>query len=334
MKIKRTDFLGALSEVRPGLSEKGVIEQTDHFILDGDYIRTYNDEIAISFPFQTGFCLAVKADEFFKLISKINLEEFELNVKDGSLCISAGKTEAVIVVVQEPKCPVVIRSCRWYALPKNFSEAVKFCSLSSGHDIGSGLGVLNNLWIKDQYIISSDRFRVSKYEMDSKVTTEFLLPVSAAQGLAKYEPVSYAVEDVWIHFKNQVGTVFSSRVVEGQYPEAVWELFTSKGDVVPVPEGLSKSIDRAEIFSQEVVGGDDLIRLRVDSKIGKLFCRGEGSLGWIEEEFKIDYKKKDFEIKVLPEHLIEILMYVKEMRVSEDKLYFSGPNFEHVISLI
>ncbi len=333
MKIKRDGFVAALSEVLPGLSEKAIVEQTDHFILDGDYIRTSNDEIAVSFPFHTGFSLAVKGDEFFRLISKINSEEIELDVEEGALHISAGKTEAVMVISKEIKGSVIIRSRRWYDLPKNFSDAMRFCSFSSGENVGSGLQILNNLWIKDQYVISSDRLRVSKYEMDSKVTTEFLLPTPAAQGLVKVEPISYAVEDAWIHFKNKAGAIFSSRVVEGEYPEEVWGLFTRKGDSVLVPEGLSESIDRAQIFSKEVVGGDDLVRVKIDSKAGRLFCRGEGSLGWIEEELKTDFKK-DLEFKVSPEHFIEILEYVKEMLVSDDKIYFSGPNFEHVISLV
>ncbi|MCJ7747882.1 MAG: hypothetical protein MUP27_09065 [Desulfobacterales bacterium] len=333
MKIKKTEFLEALTKVRPGLSEKSLIEQTDHFIFDKDYIRTYNDEVAISYPFQTGFFLAVKADGFYQFISKVSQEEFTLDEKDGSLSISAGKAKAVMVAMQEVKCPtVMIRARRWYPLPKNFSDAIRFCSFSADKNLLSK--ELSCLWIKDQYVISSDNFRVTKYEMDSKIQTEFLLIASCAQGLAKCKPISYVAEDAWIHFKNEIGLIFSVRVVEGQYPEEVWGLFTMKGDLILIPEGLSESVDRAKVFSGEAVGSSDLIQLRVDSKAGKLFCRGEGSLGWFEEEFKVEYKKKDFEVKVSPEHLIEILAHVKEMQVSNDKLYFGGPNFEHIIALI
>jgi len=337
MKVEKEELFKALSKVQPGLSDKAIIEQTDHFIFDQDYVRTYNDEIAISYPFKSGFCTAVKADEFFKLISKTEDKKIDLEIKDNFLVMS-GKDlgRARMIMASEVKCPTVeIKARRWFQLPKNFPEAIRFASFSA--DWNMLQKELTCLWIKDQYVISSDRFRATKYEMDSKLP-EFLLPATIAQKLCKYTPTYYIVEaeGAWIHFRNTEGIIFSSRVIEGEYPyqEEVWATFTLKGDIVKIPEGLKEAVDRAKIFTQGMVRGDsDLIQLKVD-KSGKLTCRGEGTLGDVEKEFAIDYKKKDFEIKAPPEALIEILTYIKEMRVSNDKLYFSGPNFEHVISLI
>jgi len=338
MKVKRDELLEVLAKVRPGLSDKAIIEQTDHFIFDGDFIRTYNDEIAISYPFKSGFHLAIKADEFFKLISKIETQEIELSESDGALSIGVEKTKGSIkglmVTAAEVKCPaVIIKAKRWFMLPKNFSDAIRFCSFSA--DRNMLMKELTCLCINNNYVLSSDNFRATKYEMDSKLP-EFLLPATVAQELAKHSPTHYVIEaeGAWIHFRNADGVIFSSRVIEGTYPqEGVWGLFTQKGDSIVIPEGLKESLDRAKIFSQQLTGVDDLIQIRV-YKSGKLTCRGEGALGWVEEEFKVDYKKKDFEVKVSPEALIEILSHVNEMKVSDDKLYFGGEKFEHVISLI
>lgn len=338
MKVKKDELLEALSKIKPGLSDKSIIEQTDHFIFDNDFIRTYNDEIAISYPFKSGFRLAIKADEFFKLISKVEAQEIELNENDGTLNLTIEKAKGSIkgsmVTVTEIKCPTItIKTKRWFALPKDFSDAIRFCSFSA--DCNMLMKELTCLCINNNYVLSSDNFRATKYEMDSKLP-QFLLPATVAQELAKYHPTHYVieVEGAWIHFKNADGVIFSSRIIEGEYPqEGVWGLFTQKGDSIVIPEGLKESLDRAKIFSQQIMGVDDLIQIRV-YKSGKLTCRGEGALGWVEEEFKVDYKKKDFEVKVSPEALIEILAHVKEMKVSDDKLHFEGEKFEHVISLI
>jgi len=338
MKVKKSELFEALSKVKPALSDKAIIEQTDHFIFDNDYVRTYNDRIAISYPFKSGFHLAIKADEFFKLISKIESQEIELSESEGSLSITIEKTKGsikgLIVTAAEVKCPaIIIKTKRWFMLPKNFSDAIRFCSFSA--DRNMLMKELTCLCINNNYVLSSDNFRATKYEMDSKLP-EFLLPATVAQELAKHSPTHYVIEaeGAWIHFKNADGVIFSSRVIEGEYPqEDVWGLFTQKGDSIVIPEGLKESLDRAKIFSQQITEVDDLIQIRV-YKSGKLTCRGEGALGWIEEEFKVDYKKKDFEVKVSPEALIEILSHVKEMKVSDDKLYFGGEKFEHVISLI
>lgn len=332
MKINKADFLKALSKVLPAVSGKPLEEQTDHFVLDKEYIRTYNGEAAISYPFKTDLSLAVKADVFFQLISKIEGEEFELEVKENAITISAGRLKAEVVSAAV-KCPVVLIKSRkkdFHDLPKNFSDALRFCSLSVGEDEAD---VLGHLWVKNQYVVSSDAFRVTKYEMDSKMDTEMLISGSAVRQLPKYSPITYAVEDVWIHFKNSDGAIFSSRVFVGEYPEEVWGLFTIKGEEVPIPDGLAHAAEEAKIFTQDADGNSDS-PIRLIFKAGKLRCLGEGPLGHAEESFKIDYKKKDFEVPVPPDALIEILAHAeKKMHVGDDKIYFSGPNFEHVIAL-
>jgi hypothetical protein len=336
MKLKREELFGALSKVRPALSNKGVVEQTDHFIFDGDFIRTYNDEIAISYPFKSGFRLAVKADEFFSLISKITIEEIGMELSGVKLLISIGKDEkAWMVTAPEIKCPSVeIQSKRWFLLPKNFSDAIHFCSFSAGGTASSP--VLSCLWVNGKHIFSTDRFRATKYRLDADLP-EFLLPAKVAQKLSDYSPTHYILEKdgAWVHFKNRDGLFFSSRVIDEKYFLKVAELFPVKGDDIDIPSGLKEAVGRGSIFSSEAPGGEggsNMIEISV-SKSGKLFCKGEGTIGGDEKEFKLDYKKRDFKFKVSADALSWILDRVKKMVVSGDKLYFDGGDFEHVISL-
>lgn len=323
MKVKRQDLLGALDKVKVGLSDKAIIEQTDHFIFADNYVRTYNDQIAISHPFTFGFDFAIKAGEFHKLLSKLTGEEIDFQMSDGQLNFVSGKSKGQIVISSEIKCPdmLVDDTKKWQKLPKDFSEGLRFCSFSA--DKNMLMQELTCLWINGDNIVSSDNWRATKYNMESKIKNAFLLPASVAEKLWKYSPSQYILEDAWAHFKNEE-IIFSCRIVAGKFPEGI--SFDVQGDSVLLPSGLSESIDRARVLITK--NEDDLITLSV--KDGKIFCKGEGVLGWIEEEHFIRCRKS-FEIKVAPEALIEILSRTDKMVVSENKLYFSGDKFEHII---
>lgn len=337
MQVKKTELLEALSRIKPGLSDKKMIEQTDCFVFDeSGFVRTYNDEISVSVPLKIGFSAAVKAQEFFELISKLEAEKISLTLseKDQLLSIESGKIKGQMIVSTEIKCPAVdVGGGKWLRLPKNFVAAVGFCSFSA--ERRNAISVLTYLLVDGEYVCSSDRFRATKYKMDGPVQ-KFLLPVGVAQELVGCEPTHYVVGDVWVNFKNKESVVFSSRIFDGKYPEEIWEVFGLKkneaGDVVPVPEGLKNAVECGQIFSRDDLGKNDLVSIKVSS--GKMICRGQGPLGYVEQEFDVGYKKRDFEILAPANALTEILSRVSEIRVLKDKLYFRGADFEHVISLL
>lgn len=329
MEIKKTELLEALSKVKPALSNKAIIEQTDHFIFDNDFVRTYNDEIAISYPFKSGIKAAVKASEFYKLVSKIDKEKIDLSSDGPNINISVSDKEKGRIISQtEIICPAVeISSRRWMPLPKEFTAGIRLCSFSA--DKNMLMRELTCLFIKDEFIVSSDNFRATKYIMTGKFPVPILLPATIATELSKYDAEKYIIEDSWIHFKNKEEIIFSSRIVLGEYPEQVFDLFNPEGDKVEIPKDLKSGVDKAGVFV-EGINSDDLICL--EAKDGTMTCRGEGTLGEWNSDYEIKYKK-EFKAKVSSEALKEILSYTSDMTVSEDKLYFKADNFEHVICL-
>ena len=97
MTIERNDFLKALKRVMPGVETGNVIlEGADTFIFaDGIFIR-----IMIIFPFLNSFCnykqgrrkyVALKAKDFYDLISRLKGENFKLIPKSTEWIIKSGK---------------------------------------------------------------------------------------------------------------------------------------------------------------------------------------------------------------------------------------------------
>ncbi len=334
MKIKTAELLDALKAVKPGLASKAIVEQTDHFIFDGNMIRTYNDKIAISYPFgffaSEKFRIAVKADEFFKLVSKIKIKEIEVEYSDnGRLIITAGSTEAEIMTSQDIVCPIVdSEEDEWKELPKNFAQAAYFCSFSAAGTLS--VKVLTCLWIHGSHIISTDRYRASKYKLEGDEMEDLLLAAKEAKAMKEHKPTHYIYSDSWAHFKNKEGAILSCRIMDGAYPEKVFDAFEKVGEEITIPAELKDKIDIAKIITDSDEDQEDIT---VTVKKKKMLLRGKGSIMEIKENCDIDYKGAAFTFEVSPESLLEILSHTNKMFISEDKLYFAGGNFEHIISL-
>lgn len=335
MQINTKEFSEVLTDVKPGLSDKNIIEQSSHFVFDDDLVRTYNDDITITAFYETGLKGAVIASNFYKLMSKINDEEISIEMADddNSFVISGKKIKSSIAIDFEIKLPEIDvpdpESDEWKTLPDNFIDGLSFAIFSASQNMLTQF--LTCLWVTEEYIVSSDNFRATKFSLSEETDFDFLIPASAAKDLIKYNPTSVITEEAWLHFKDENDTIFSCRTYANlEYPEKIFDLFDVDGIEVILPEGFNEAIARAESLTTCEFVQDKIIELIIQK--GQMICRGYGQYGWIEEREKIDYKGKKIEMKVQPDFLMQILKYLQTMTVGEH-LKFTGESFEHVICL-
>ena len=332
--INRQDFIDALTKVKPGLANKEIMEQSTHFIFDDDKIWTYNDQITIMQPFQSGLTGAVKAESFYKLLNKITDEEISITEEDkGQVKISGKKIKAVIKIDPEVKIdPIQIpgtNSKKWEKLPENFHEAIAFCSFSASRNMIRP--ELTCLYIADGFCIGCDTFKGTQYKLDSKLSQEFLLPATAAVHLANYNPYKIIADAGWLHFINKEKTTFSCRTYpDEEYPEKIWEFFEVEGDEISLPEDFRSAIERAEILLTADFDLDRIVSLVIEED--EIICRGEGDTGWIEERADIKYDGEKIDINVHPILLADILKHLQTVVVG-DRLMFEGENFKHAFCL-
>lgn len=336
MKINRQELIEALTNIKPGIVTKEIIEQSTHFSFSPRSIQTYNEEIAITYKFQTGLNGAVRATEFFDLINKYSAEELDIENGDDCFIIIAGKSKANINADSEIKLPKLnLNKIKdWYPLPNNFCEAVTFCLFSVATDATiPAMGCLN---ADKGNLISCDNFRATRMKFDKRIRKPFLLPANAAKELIKSEPTHYSVSDSWIHFKNENRLNFSSRMISDDYPPvgSLLDEAYEKDDKqkIELPEQLAESVSKAAIFSKSRLDKDGEILLKFDKN--KLTCRGEGDLGWFEETYRLRYSGKKKEVNIIAEMLSDILSRFRTITIGETKVYFRGENFDHIISLI
>ena len=332
--IKREDLINVLTKVKPGLAQKDLIEQSNHFIFEEGRVWTYNDQIAISQEFKSHLAGAVKADEFYKLLNKLDDEELEVAVQEGEFLIQGKTVTANIKIDSEIKLQPIqapdINSKNWQTLPEDFTDSISLCLFSASRNMIRP--ELTCLYVTGKTVFSTDTFRATKREMKSKVKEDFLLPAIAAKELVKYNVYKVFTDtEGWLHFTNKEHTMFSCRTfVDVKYPEKIWDFFDIEGEKIDLPNSFEQVIDRVATL---VTADFDLDRF-VDLTIAKntLTCKGKGPHGSVSEKAKIDYSGKEIVIKVHPGFLMEILKQLNSMTIG-DRLLFQGDNFEHAICL-
>ena len=334
MKINRQQLLNVLKLVQPALAAKEIIEQSTSFLFLQGSILTYNDEIAISHPFDLGLEGAVKAEELVKLLSKLKDEELELEVTENELLIRGKRSKAGIRLEAEISLPVadIKTPEKWVPLPKDFSEAVSFCLFSASREMSKP--VLTCLHAKGDVVESCDNFRLTRYKLESHIQGKILLPATAAKVLCKYAPVEYGLLDGWAHCRNADQVSFSARVFEGDYPNLDPFLSLKDGEEITFPGDLGEMLERAGVFSIADFAQDEQVQITLEKR--HMTIRGEGSVGWFEEKCPIRRSRHELlQFSTHPEFLQQMLKHVSRTTVggAEGRLLIEGDKWSHMIVL-
>jgi len=336
LTVTRQELESCLRKIKPGITEKNIIELSDSFVFSGDKIWSYNDQISICHKINTGIIGAIKAKEFYNIISKISCESISI-AQTGNTVIfrDASKEdtfELSINVVDSKEPPISvpgIESSKWMALPSDFSEAAKFCVFSASKNMA--IPELTCLWVTGDKVVSCDSFRGTLWNLSADVKKDFLLPAKAAVYLDQYSPHKYMVDESWVHFINKEGTTFSCRGFgNGKYPPKIWSFFEVDGEEIELPESLAGMVDRAQVIVTEDFEVDRFVTITIEG--GKLTCKGQGKLGTFKEKTNVQYKGDKIEIDVHPIFLKQIIVHLQQMVVGE-RLKFKADAFEHVICL-
>jgi DNA polymerase III sliding clamp (beta) subunit (PCNA family) len=333
MKINKAELQEALERVKPGLANRELIEQSTSFAFMGDRVVTYNDEISISHPVKnlnvTG---AVKAQAMYAFLSKIKRDEIDVEWEENQVKITAGKSKAGLVLEQEVKLPVeeIGEIKEWKKLPAEILEALKFCHPCCSRDMSRP--ILTCVYVSEKSVQASDSFQIVQYKLQKKVPIKpFLLPASSVKELIKYDVKEIAEGQGWLHFKTDDGTIFSSRVFDGEFPE-IEKFLRFDGVEIAFPKTAVSALERAQIFSKSEINMDnlDIVEIQVLNEQIKFAAQDES--GWFEETIKAKYKGEAIKFITGVEFLIDLLGRAPSCVYKDNKIKFAGENWQHVIA--
>lgn len=331
MKINKQDLQTALEIVKPGLANKEIIEQSSSFAFLENKIATYNDEISVSYPIK-GIELqgAVRAEELYELLRKIDSEEIDVEINGDELLFKAGKLKAGLVFQSEIHLPLdeVNEEKNWKELPEEFTHDLMFVKDSCSRDMSQR--VLTCVHATDSFLQASDGFQIMKLTQAGWPLDDYLIPAEHISEIHKVEPTHVAETSGWLHFKNPNGTEISARILVDSFPNTD-DFFGVKGEKIIFPKEMSKILERAMVFSKREQSVDEVIDIKL--KGGKALIHGENNYGWFEEKTVVKHKGDEISFSISPALLKNILSRSNKCIVGDEKLQFVGKDWDYVAAL-
>jgi len=336
MKIKTQDFLSILSSIKPGIDQKGLIENTDNFIFTEQYIASFNDNICIIYPFKGEFKCSVPAEELYQTIKCFDNNLLDIFIDNNLLNIIDNNTVVKLKIDYADDIINIIDSFqitnkKMKNLPKDFLEALSLCRLSVLKD--KQRPAMNCIFIEDEYMASTDGMRISEYHLSQSMDCSILLPVFSVNYLLNYPIKYFYLTSRWVFFKTD-NLFFCSRLIDSEFPnyEKIFRDFKSSRKI-NFPENIKSKLQPAIIFAEGDNKYDKSIHLEI--KNNKLICKSQNDYGSLL--IKEDYKNEEninISFDINPYFLLEILKYTQTFKYNDTKILFKSNSFNHIIALL
>ena len=347
MKVDVKTLRKALEVVKPGASKKTVVEQMAHFIFTETEVTTYDDQICISYPVETGLKCTVKVDSLSKFISKVDVESLKIDLENDILiCKGQGIESEIPVLLDQDIYKHVAevqkqrKSVKWESIPEQLISAMGFCMFAASTDETKGTAVCVAVFGKD--VIANDRHRCGWCELEEPAPTDFMINARSVSELCKFGGFDkICVSDSWVHFKTKDKATFHVRRNVGEYPvEVCKEIFESMtgGELKLSPkdaESIKEAVETASIFAEEVVL-DKTVEITIEDK--RIICKGgTAEVGKVtrRKSLELEYSGGHLTFLINPTFLLQSLNRDIPARiiVSERLIELRSDNFRHAISL-
>lgn len=336
MKVNRKELLDALNIVKPGLSNKEIIEQTTSFAFVDGRVYTYNDEISISHPVANlGEDGAIHAEELFKFLNKASAEEITVDKTDKEIIFKSGRSKVGFTLKREITLPLNVeltKKEKWKPLPDRLKHALHFVAHTCSKDMTDPK--LTCVHINKQgFVEGTDNFRIAHFKLGKKLPIgTLLIPATSAVEAGKLDPIEVCQGDGWVHYRNEDKTIFSTRVLKENFVDTSNILSKQKGGIkLNFPKELLEVLEKAQIFANRKNVIDESVDVIL--KKNSITISSKSDNAWFKEKLDIKYKGKDFEFRITPYLLQDILKETLECTLYNDRLRFNSEHWTYVTAL-
>ena len=329
--IKKQAFVKSLESVKKGIANRELIEQSASFIFRKNKIIAYNDEIFAMTNSELELEGAIVAEPLLKLLNKIKDDEIQVSCSDSELTIKGKKFSSGIMFDAEIKVPIdeVKLPKKMQKLPDGFSSAVRLACLTAGRSLHEP--ILTCVHIFNNKVESCDNERITICELETEFDFDVLVPAKPLLSLCSEKLIEVAVDDAWIHFKTDDGTILSTRLFNEKFvdlqqfiPEEI------DGHEITFPKHIAEILTRADIFSKDITSQEKMISLAFNDK--KMLIEAKNDKGWFKEKAVVDFKD-NLAFSINLEFLQDILKITNKISVINNSLFFETENSIHLLQL-
>jgi len=332
MKIHRMTLLKKLKIASLGLSEKGIVEQSECFIFSDGKIFTFNDEIMVRVRGYDDFNCAIPAKDMITLLEKFPDEELDISQSHdkGELLFVGKNRKAGLPYFEEIVLSVkdVPKPKGWIDLSEEVFQYMKNAALVCGNK--ETWGVTSCVHITPNVIEGCDNHRLFRAKVDTGIDAELFIPATGLYSLSKVEPIKIAVDDNWCHFGVK-GAIISVRCREFKEYLDVEKICKVKGGELVLPKALKSVVSRAKVTSE---GMGFSTRITVELKKGCILVQSSSGRGWFKEKIKDKYKGPGLIFDVHPDLLDQVLNLSGGVIVGKNRMCVKMGDALFIIALL
>lgn len=328
MRINRESILVALEAVRPGLSKREVIEQSDCVVFDSGTLYTYNDEVCCRVPsgLTEEFQGAFPAEKILAQLSGMPDENVDLEMTETGLLISGKRRRAEVFRKAEVVLPfrAVTVPDEWTPLPGAFAEAVDVVRRGASRDEGKFL--LSCIHVTPEWLEACDNYQAIRWPLETGFSKPTLFRAPALASVVERGPSEFAEAELWTHFQDMLGRQYSVRCYADAFPDLGPVLAPREGEPAHLPRELADLVPVAQSFAD----GDQGKLVRVTVTSGRVVIRGEGPAGWVEGRRKVSYAGPSMSFHIAPKLLLDIIERHGDCVLSPGYLRAEGVGYTYV----
>lgn len=331
IRLSRESFLSRLQSASPGLAKREIIEQSSCFVFAKGKVATFNDEVCcrIDSGLPKDLKLVVPAAPLLALLEKLPEDDVDLILVDGEVQFKGKGRRAGVKVEADIHLNLnaVDRPGEWRDVPANFDEALDIVSgCASSDDQRFSLTCVH---VTPEFVEACDNFQLARYKIKCPVQTPCLVRRDALKPVVNLGMTKMSETDAWLHFTNPGGLIYSCRRYADDFPDLKGPL-SVKGEPAVLSGAIAEAVDKADIFARE---NPDYSEVLVKLAPGRILIRGQGVLGWFEENLKTTYSGPATSFLISPKLLTEISKKHNSCLISSDHLKVKGERYIYVTVL-
>jgi hypothetical protein len=339
MKINKALFQDILKKSMAGVEDKDTSFSNTFSFKDG-YVNTFRELIAVSVYIGDDFKTlsgSVKASEFYKLISKMEGEDIEIERRDSSFYVRCGRAEAEFALIVELTTTLFdspdVQDLIIAPLDKEFMSALAYCKLGCDDSF-----LYNGVLVNGKEVMSTDGKRINIFNITEDMP-QFMIEDKAAIELSKIDDAeSYALSDTRFFIFLPNGSIVSSRLRQiGDYPYEKIHILLAKHDYAEgdfqsdLPESFKKMVERAQILSSGFDNAKSIVKVTLSQTGIEVVSKKDSgkyheTMDWPGEGIKIE-EAIEIELDIIL--LFDALSRSHKFYISGDEIkrvIFTGPN--------
>lgn len=339
--MKTKELLDTIQKVIPAVDSKSVVAQTNHLIFSNGLISAYNGKIAISTPIDLDIECSVPAEDMLKIIKSVDDKNVGLSVEDNLLHISSKDMRATISTEVEEEAALEAISNfdlddlfneKGAEIPDNFIYGLGLCASSASKN-ADDVHNLNCILVNSTSMHAGDGYRATIFDLTHGMPNDLLIPLSSAVQLIKFDPETYTITSGWMHLMDKEDTVFSLRVVEGDFPDIHNVLNGFSPDIsITLPDNMTEIAESLGNIAESPVENFKVLEIEITGEIISFHVEKSGVYATKTLEFPGNDTDASFLISATM--LSSILETTSDMELNNKFALFTGKEFQHIIALV